>query len=171
MNTILKILRYALYLIRHQHFVRIACWREGLWWRGLIHDWHKWLPWEFFPYAAFFGSRKVRDKTGYYKPTDTGDERFERAWLHHVHLADHHWQHWCLATEGEPKLYPMPRAAILEMICDWEGAGRAQKTTTSVYTWYEANRDKMRLDPGTEARLRIMLAEERWMGPRGTAGI
>jgi hypothetical protein len=140
----------------------MACWRERLFWRGLIHDWQKWLPREFFPYAVFFGKHNPRDKTGYYKPTDTGSRSFDAAWMHHVHHGDHHWQHWCVATEGELKVHEMPRAAIVEMLCDWDGAGRAQNATTSVREWFDINKHKMRFAPLTAYCIENMLSEPKW---------
>lgn len=43
---------------------------------------------------------------------------FEKAFRHHVHNNDHHWQHWVL---GDWKM-EMPEDAALEMIADWMGA-------------------------------------------------
>jgi len=67
---------YLKYILRHKWFVFWEACKLGIPWLGLIHDWHKFLPDEFFPYARYFynpdGSKKqVRDKTGYYKPDDT----------------------------------------------------------------------------------------------------
>ena len=79
----------------------LECAKRGLWWRGLLHDLSKFLPSEFLPYACYFyGPRArvgaLRDGTGYYKPTDTGDAAFDFAWLLHQKRNDHHWQWWVL---------------------------------------------------------------------------
>jgi hypothetical protein len=82
--------RYLCAVLRHKRFV----WREGRklglsLWRCFVHDWQKFLPIEWLPYAnAFYGSGG--GKTG--KPQ--GDPDFDRAWLHHQHLGPHHWQYW-----------------------------------------------------------------------------
>lgn len=154
---LITILKYATYVFRHQWYVRIACFRCGLWKRGLLHDWSKWTPAEFFPYARFFGRTNPRTKSGYYKPTDTGDPAFERAWLHHAHNNDHHWQHWAIVTEDGFKCYPMPYDAIKEMICDWWGAGRAQKSELTVLEWYNINSKKMRFHTKTRQMLEWLL--------------
>ena len=96
---------YFWYVVRHKWFVALECWKRGLFWRGLVHDWHKFLPSEFVPYARFFhesdGSPKVRrDSTGYYKPESTGDYSFDWAWFLHTRRSKHHWQGWVLPTSG-----------------------------------------------------------------------
>lgn len=81
---------YLLAVLRHKRFVYQEGRKLGLTvWRCLIHDWQKFLPIEWFPYAnAFYGSGG--GKTG--KPQ--GDNVFDWAWLHHQHLGPHHWQYW-----------------------------------------------------------------------------
>ena len=147
------------YVLVHKFWVTVGCFRVGLFWRGLKHDSSKLLPSEFMPYANFFGEKinRARDKTGYYKPTETGDAAFELAWLKHQNRNDHHWQYWVCPTEDGEKLYEMPDKAILEMLCDWYGAGRAQGTESSVLDWWKANQDKMRFAPGTKYMVQYYL--------------
>ena len=173
----MKYIKYTKYLINHIWFVRKACWAKGLYWQGLKHDWSKWLPVEFIPYANFFYGydtilnpdwtdgftgmttdtpkyikvkRGKRDNTGYYKPTDTGDDKFEWAWFHHIKFNKHHWQYWSYAGDsGEIILKPMPQKFRLEMLCDWWGASMAQGYGGKCKTWYEANKNKMQLAPET----------------------
>lgn len=161
MQTVLKHIQYAKYLIKHKWFVFTACWKEGLYWRGIKHDWHKFLPSEWFPYADFFYGKKVRDSTGYYKPTDTGHKAFDFAWLLHQNRADHHWQWWiCPQDDGGDRLFPMSHKSLTEMLCDWYGAGKAQlgekhKGWQSVYEWYNKNKDKIRVHKETISQLNI----------------
>jgi hypothetical protein len=155
--------QYLWYVLRHKWFVFVECYKEGLYWRGIIHDWSKFLPDEFLPYAQHFHGPKrdisyARDKTGYYKPTQTGDPAFDAAWFRHAKRNAHHWQHWCCPEAGEEAIpFPMPEKFIKEMICDWRGAGRAQNNPTSTRDWFSANRDKMVLHPGTERKLKELL--------------
>jgi len=145
--------KYLSYVVRHKWYVFVECCKLGIPWRGIVHDLSKFLPDEFFPYANFFAGNKkpVRDKTGYYKPTDTGDPAFDLAWLRHQKRNDHHWQWWLLPEdEGGVKTLEMSEEARLEMLADWRGAGKAQgKPDTTA--WYEANRHKMQLGPETRA--------------------
>lgn len=154
--------QYLKYVLRHKWFVFLACLSYGLVWRGIKHDWHKFLPDEWLPYARFFYGKSAiqrRDKTGYYKPTDTGDAAFDFAWLLHQKRADHHWQWWVLPEDdGGVKVLPMSATARKEMIADWRGAGRAQGKPNT-WEWYEANKGKMQLHPDTRAWVEAEITE------------
>jgi Family of unknown function (DUF5662) len=156
---------YGWYLARHKWFVLVECWKVGLYWRGLKHDWTKLLPCEFFPYMHFFhekdGKEKQRrDDTGYYKPEDTGDPDFDRAWFHHQKYNDHHWQWWTLPREhGGLKVLEMSPEARLEMLCDWKGAGRAQGFP-NIRQWYVKNGHKMSFGRETRAWVEKQLGLE-----------
>lgn len=147
---------YANYVFRHKWFVFVECCRLGILWAGVIHDWSKFLPSEWFPYVRFFyGPKgepiKRRDSTGYYKPTDTGDAAFDFAWLLHQKRNPHHWQWWVLPEDsGGLKAMPMPDRYRREMLADWRGAGLAQGTPDTV-KWYRANAEKMQLHPETRS--------------------
>lgn len=148
----MKYLKYLRYLLRHIWFVRKACWANGLFWQGLVHDLSKFRPDEFVPYANFFYTPPKRNKTGYYKPTDTGDKKFDFAWLLHQKRNRHHWQFWLLPEdEGGIKILEMPEKYAKEMLCDWWGASMALGYEGKCRTWYSKNRDKMQLHPNTRA--------------------
>jgi len=160
MTKIKRILIYLSYILRHKWFVFVECYREGLIWRGIIHDLSKFRPSEFFPYAYHDWNADLakRDETGYYKPTDTGDKAFDFAWLLHQKRNRHHWQWWILPEdEGGIKILEMSDKYLLEMICDWKGAGRAQGNKTNCWDWYQHNKDKMQLNPKTRSRLEKLL--------------
>ena len=143
-----RYLTYLLYVIRHKWFVFMQCCKFGIPWLGVIHDWSKFLPSEFIPYAQYFynpdGSPKqIRDETGYYKPIDTGDPAFDFAWLLHQKRNKHHWQWWVVTeNNGGIRVFPILEKYCLEMVADWIGAGRAQGTP-DIVKWYIENRDKM----------------------------
>jgi hypothetical protein len=154
----LKHLRYLRYIARHKWYVGRECFRVGLYWRGITHDWHKLLPSEWFPYCEhFYGGeggdiKRGRDRSGAYPAGDTGEPAFDYAWLLHQKRADHHWQWWVLPLDdGGDKVLPMLVDARLEMVCDWLGASQAITGLRwdGVHDWYAANRDKMRLAPET----------------------
>lgn len=147
----MKWLRYAWYVARHKWFVFVECCKLGEWWLGIIHDWSKFHPAEFFPYADHFYGKRTgaqRDKTGYYKPTDTGDPAFDIAWLYHQHANKHHWQWWCSPEKKGLTCYEIPLRYRREMLADWRGAGKAQGTPNTV-AWYVKNGNKMYLGPET----------------------
>ena len=153
-------LRYLSYVLRHKWFVFLECCRLGIPLLGVFHDWSKFRPSEWLPYVRYFyGSKRVniRDGTGYYKPTDTGDADFDLAWLWHQHRNAHHWQHWVLAEdEGGLKVMEMPVKYRKEMLADWRGAGRAQGTPNTL-VWYKKHKDKMRLSLDTRQWIEAML--------------
>lgn len=149
-----RYLNYLSYVLQHKWFVFLQCCKFGIPWLGILHDLSKFLPSEFIPYARYFhnpdGSpRQIRDNTGYYKPTDTGDTAFDFAWLLHQKRNRHHWQWWLLPEDGGgTKVLPIPEKYRLEMLADWSGAGRAQGAP-DIAAWYTKNKDKMTLHPAT----------------------
>lgn len=167
----MKYIKYLRYLLRHKWYVMLECFNQGLIWRGITHDLSKFLPSEFVPYANYFYGKKGddikkgRDETGYYKPTDTGDERFDFAWLLHQKRNKHHWQWWCLPEdEGGLKVLEMEWTSAVEMICDWVGAGKAQGHFSPINDkyletrkWYSKNKDKMKLGKETRRMVEIFI--------------
>jgi len=159
-----RYLVYLWYVILHKWYVFIQCCRFGIPWLGIVHDWSKFLPSELIPYARYFynpdGSRKqIRNETGYYKPTDTGDPAFDFAWLLHQKRNKHHWQWWILPEdEGGTKVLQMPVKYWLEMLADWVGAGKAQGTPDTV-GWYDKNKDKLVLHMITRLSLEHTIGE------------
>lgn len=146
---------YLSYVLRHKWYVFRAACSLGIPWRGFVHDLSKLCPSEFLPYARFFYAPDGtpitrRDKTGYYKAAETGDNTFDRAWMHHQHRNPHHWQYWVLPLdEGGVRVLPMPRQYVLEMVADWRGASMAQGFGPDVRPWYLEHRDRMVLNPRT----------------------
>ena len=53
----------------------------------------------------------------------------------------------------------MTHAAVMEMVCDWQGAGRAQGVAQwwDVRPWYEANKDKILLHKRTRQLVETMI--------------
>jgi len=150
-----KHFKYGWYIVRHKWFVFLAACELGIPWLGVMHDWSKLLPSEWMPYADhFYGQRKgrQRDATGYYKPTDTGDDSFDFAWLLHQKRNRHHWQWWILPEDnGGTKALAMPDKYRREMLADWRGAGRAQGYGDNTLEWWEKNNHKMQLHSETRA--------------------
>lgn len=151
----LKHLKYFSYLTRHKWFVFLECCKRGLVWQGIFHDISKFLPDEWFPYVNHFYSKgysikRGSDSTGYYKPTNSGDPKFDKAWLLHKNRNKHHWQYWSLMEDDNIKIktFEMDRTAMIECLCDWKGAGRAQGTPNTK-AWYEAHKHLIQFGPNT----------------------
>ena len=152
----MKHLQYLSYVLRHKWFVFLESCKLGIPWQGITHDMSKLLPSEWMPYANFFYGNKVqpiRDSTGYYKPTDTGDAAFDFAWLLHQKRNKHHWQWWCLPEdEAGLKTLPIPERFLREMLADWQGAGRAQRRPDTL-AWYSKNGHKIQMEAKSRAWL------------------
>lgn len=77
-SNLLNILKYKLNVL-------VECWKEGLYLQGIIHDWSKFSPTEFFPYAKKFfyiGQKSANDEL-----------KWKYAWSHHQHKNKHHWEY------------------------------------------------------------------------------
>lgn len=151
-------MKYLWYIIRHKWFVFVEAIKLGIPWLGLIHDWSKFLPDEWLPYARYFyGSQPERDPIDYsYEPGDA--PAFDLAWLKHIHRNRHHWQWWILREDdGGTKILSMPDRYWKEMLADWRGAGRAQGYGDNTLEWYAKNRHKMRLHLETRSWIELEL--------------
>lgn len=52
-------------------------------------------------------------------------EGYSVAWLHHKGHNPHHWEYWIdFDSQGEIIANKIPYKYVIEMICDWIGAGK-----------------------------------------------
>lgn len=156
----MKHLKYLRYIVVHKWFVMLACFRYGLYWQGIIHDWSKFLPSEWLPYAEFFygEARPQKDTPGTWTKAHAR-EPFNVAWLKHQHRCPHHYQHWILRNDdGTTVPLQMPHRYLFEMLADWEGAGRAiTGKHGGTPAWYAKNRDKMLMHQNTRVIVDLTL--------------
>lgn len=161
-DSIRRHAKYARYLGRHKLYVMLACWRFGLFTRGVTHDLSKLRLREWLPYCAFFYGEPLDEET--YSGTVAGisrKQRFDRAWLEHQKCNEHHWQYWILKNDdGRENVLPMPREAMLEMLADWFGAGKAITgvgTWKATRDWYEKTKGGRVLNPSTRSQVEYVL--------------
>ena len=89
-------------------------------------------------------------------------ERFNIAWLHHIHNNPHHWQHWVLLQdEGTVVCVDMPMNYIIEMICDWWSFSWNDGNLFEIFDWYEDNKKNMDLSDVTRTIVEGMLNQMR----------
>lgn len=143
----IEYLTYAFYILKHKWYVFLECKKVGLWWRGIKHDWHKFMPSEFIPYADYFygpyGCKFKAESQEDFEPRTVTKSKFNFAWLLHQKRADHHWQWWLLINDEDPPApLPMSPKARLEMLCDWCGMSKTLKTS-GIKDWYEKNKNKI----------------------------
>ncbi len=124
-------LDYLKYIIRHKWYVAVECWE------AITHDLSKFLPCEWWPYAYFFcGGWSEEECPNWLKLA------YDRAWNHHQKSNPHHWQYWLLQKDsGELRILEMPERKIIEMLCDWHGAGLAITDRNNTQKWYLENQD------------------------------
>jgi len=156
--------RYLWYILRHKWHVGRACAREGLFVRAVTHDLSKFCASEWHPYRQYFygtegEKNRQANKDGI--PAETGCRPFDMAWLMHQHRNDHHPQHWILRKDdGSEEPLPMSEPAMIEMLCDWYGAGAAihgEASWVRTYKWFKANGSRYPLHPMTRARVHHFL--------------
>lgn len=140
-------------LIEHIGFVREAGLQLGVAPSQLfIHDQSKFGEDEFAEYARQF------------KGKADNPDGFARAWLHHLHVNPHHWEHWMFPDGYIPKggtieagVMEMPREFVLEMIADWVGASRGHTGSWNMADWLAKNIGKVRLHSKSAAYAREIL--------------
>lgn len=115
--------KYFKYVIRHKWYVFIECCKMDRPLLGLIHDWTKFRPSEFIPYARYFYGEypkyddvllEKRSSIDLYR--EDIENRFDKAWFYHIHRNKHHWQYWLLQEDDGPqKNIPIPIKYLKEM--------------------------------------------------------
>jgi hypothetical protein len=151
--------RYMTYVARHKFFVLLACLRLRVPLRqAILHDWSKFLPDEWLPYARYFYGPGSAERQ---QPREA-KWAFDVAWLRHQHRSPHHYQHWILRNDdGSTVPLPMPERFAREMVADWMGAGRALgKPDTRA--WYLSNRERIVLHDDTRHLVERLLKIDRF---------
>lgn len=89
-------------------------------------------------------------------------EKFDQAWLHHIHANPHHWQYWILfeddpTTDKPYRPLDMPDPYIIEMICDWWSFSFKSRNLYEIFDWYDSHKNKMMLTDKTRKRVEYIL--------------
>ena len=136
--------------MRHKYYVAIECFKRGLYYQGIVHDMSKCYPSEFL--------RSAKYATGKDSPVGLEKEEkgFSLAWLNHKGRNKHHWQYWVDVVKGEIYVYDMPRRYVIEMYCDFIGAGKIYSAKdwdeTEPIKYYE-NTEKARMIVSDRTRI------------------
>ena len=142
---------YAKYVLLHKWYVLLEGFRLGVpLWRLIIHDWDKFLPGEWIPYAnAFYTADGKRQ----YVPS----LEFDLAWNAHEKRNKHHWQYYVLVRDtGVIVTLPIPYTHFLEMLTDWKSVGQAiGKPNTRL--WWEENKRRVYIHSRTRYWIEMMI--------------
>ena len=135
---------------KHKHEVFKQCWACGIGWQGLLHDMSKFGLTEFASSARYFQGNR--------SPIEAEKEEigYSKAWLHHKGHNKHHWEYWTdFADDGTIIANKIPAKYVIEMCCDWIGAGKVyckdQWTTSSPMNHYIKMRPGRYFHPDTDA--------------------
>lgn len=115
-------------ITNHIKYVQEMCDLMGIHEIGLHHDESKFYDDEFDIYHWATGEKSphdvARDELGY-----------SPSWVHHKARNQHHWEYWTDFNEATPngdgtftitcKCVKMPYDRVIEMFCDFVGAGKA----------------------------------------------
>lgn len=106
-------------ICKHKAVVFKECKACGIAWQGLTHDLSKFNHTEFIASARYFqGDRS---------PIEAEKETvgYSVAWNHHKGHNPHHWEYWTdFGEDGEVIAQKIPYKYVVEMVCDWIGAGK-----------------------------------------------
>ncbi len=146
--------KYFKTICKHKAVVFHECKKCGITWRGLIHDLSKFSPSEFSASAKYYNNEKGsvnKDSCGY-----------TEAWLHHKGINKHHWEWWIdFGSNGEIIANKIPSKYVVEMLCDWIGAGKVYENTkwtqSSPLEYYNKVRKGRYFHPETEKLILYLL--------------
>jgi hypothetical protein len=152
-NEVKACISYFSYLVSHKIEVAKRCFKEGLYLQGLLHDWSKFLPSEYTPFAYKF--KWPSEKTP--EEHKRIEHNFRCARNKHFNRNSHHWKYWVL-EESQGIALEMPDRYLKEMICDWEAVGKLKEDCAKEF--YEKNKSKIVLHPRTRAKLENILMNQ-----------
>lgn len=108
--------QYFKQIMLHKKYVFEECAKCGIIWQGIVHDLSKFSRQEF--------TRSARRYFG--KQTQEVKDEYIEAWMHHKGCNPHHWEYWIdYRKDGGIITYKIPYNYVVEMVCDWIGAGKA----------------------------------------------
>lgn len=135
---------------RHKWEVFKECAACGIFWQGVTHDLSKFSWVEFWSSAKHFQG----NKSPHYG--EAAEKGYSLAWLHHKGCNPHHWEFWTDFYEdtGELKVNKIPYKYVVEMVCDWIGAGKVYNSgdwkQSDTLDYYNKVRQGRHFHPDTE---------------------
>lgn len=106
-------------IMEHKLVVYQECKACGIGWQGFWHDMSKFGRTEFASSAKYFQGDKSPIEQ------EKALRGYSVAWLHHKGHNPHHWEWWIdFDANGKIIANKIPSNYVIEMICDWIGAGK-----------------------------------------------
>ena len=149
-----KFINHLKTVINHKRYVAHYCFICGLYKQGILHDLSKFSPTEFWESVKYYqGNRSPINAC----KEDIG---YSMAWFHHRGRNRHHWEYWVDDFEKGVVPKKIPFKYVLEMICDFLGAGKAYEgvyfSIESEYNWWQNKRKVALLHKDTLKLLDIL---------------
>ena len=148
--------RHFITISKHKWYVFKECRACGIVWQGIVHDLSKFSRIEFLSSAKYFqGDRS---------PIDAEKEEigYSIAWMHHKGHNPHHWEYWIdFDKDGNIIANKIPYKYVVEMLCDWIGAGKAYSkdewTQHSPLAYYNKVKSGRHFNEATQQLIEICL--------------
>ena len=134
----------------HRYKVFLLCCKVGIPLQGLLHDFSKYSPTEFWEGVKYY--------QGDYSPIHNckKENGYSKAWLHHKGRNKHHYEYW-YDYEAPNETPKMPFKYFLEMICDTLSAGMTYqgKNWTKEYqlSYWNRTKDRVLMDESQKIAL------------------
>ena len=137
---------------KHKAVVYRECKACGIGWQGLVHDLSKFSQVEFGASARFFQGDKSPIEA------EKAANGYSEAWQHHKGHNPHHWEYWIdFGKHGEIIANRIPYKYVVEMVCDWIGAGMVYSgekwMQEEPLAYYQKVREGRHFHPKTEILL------------------
>lgn len=105
------------------------------------HDKSKSNEDEYYAYDEYFYGKDQSFET---------KDRFNKAWLKHIHRNPHHWQYWILNNDdGAQEILDIDYNYIIEMVCDWWSFCWKDGKLFEIFNWFNEHKSYIKLSDKT----------------------
>lgn len=161
MNNKEKLFAHLKTIRKHRRVVRKWCFKMGIPLQGLLHDLSKYSLSELSIFRYYTGTRSphdtMRDKVGY-----------SSSWFKHRNRNKHHPEYWTDSIERRTAV-KMPYKYVIEMFCDFVGAGQAYNKNwkpSDPYDYYIKNCRKRIIYKKTDELIEYLLIQLSVLGEK-----
>lgn len=153
-------------IVKHISYVQDLCYKMGIGELGQQHDLSKFSPEEFEIYKWANGKKSPHDNA-------RAELGVSPSWIYHKARNKHHWEFWTDFNEAKPngdgtftiicKCVKMPYENVVEMFCDFVGAGKAYDrgdwTCQTPWDYWQKNCEgKRAMHPDSEKLIKKLLS-------------
>lgn len=162
----MHIFKHLRTITKHHNRVMKYCFKSGLYFQGLFHDFSKLSPTEFFNGAKYY----LGTKSPHF--AERSEKGYSEAWIHHRGRNKHHVDYWLDDNPKTHALSPvdMPNRYLAESVCDRLAAteiynGKNKKIDGALNYFY-LEKSHLLISESTEKRLEYLLKYYVYKGPK-----